>query len=32
MVLLGDGLDTRPFRLRLPTGLVFFIVASGERG
>lgn len=30
VVLLGDGLDTRPFRLPWPTGTVLFCIAPGE--
>lgn len=30
MVLLGDGMDTRPFRLPWPEGTVMFCVAPAE--
>jgi len=30
VVLLGDGLDTRPFRLPWPTGTILFCIAPGE--
>lgn len=30
VVLLGDAMDTRPFRLDWPSGIVFYLVAPSE--
>lgn len=30
VVLVGDGMDTRPFRLPWPTGTVLYLVAPGQ--